>query len=67
MMRITLGVGALLAAVVFALGSVAWAGGLSQATDPAAQENVDAVLGTVFTYQGNLRKSGQPVNDNCSL
>ncbi len=65
--RITLCAGVLLATVVFTLGSVAWAGGLGQATGPAAQENVEAMLGTVFTYQGNLRKSGQPVNDSCSF
>jgi hypothetical protein len=33
----------------------------------ASPEAVQAALGTAFTYQGNLRKNGQPANTTCSF
>ena len=37
------------------------------AQDTASPDAVDVALGTSFTYQGNLKKNGQPVNLNCSF
>jgi hypothetical protein len=33
----------------------------------ASPDAVDAAASTIFTYQGNLKKSGQAVNANCSF
>lgn len=41
-----------------------------QAVDAAGPDGTDAVqatLGSAITYQGNLKKSGQPVNATCSF
>ena len=37
------------------------------ASAAASPDAVQAALGTPFTYQGNLKKSGQPVNTTCSF
>ena len=34
---------------------------------PASADAIQAALGTAFTYQGNLKRSGQPVNTTCSF
>jgi hypothetical protein len=37
------------------------------ASAPASADAAQAATGTAFTYQGNLKKSGQPVNTTCSF
>ncbi|MCB0160699.1 MAG: hypothetical protein KDD83_21350 [Caldilineaceae bacterium] len=65
--RIILCVVLFVAVVVSSRSSVALAGGSLQASAPSAPDNADATVGTVFTYQGNLKKSGQPVNADCNF
>ncbi len=40
---------------------------LPDTASPADPARADAAASTVFTYQGNLKKSGQAVNANCSF
>jgi hypothetical protein len=41
--------------------------GADTASAPASADAVQTAPGTTFTYQGNLKKSGQPVNTTCSF
>ena len=52
---------------VAALFLLTLAGGLSQAQGPQPPEDVGVpvVLGTAFTYQGQLKQNGNPVNGPC--
>ncbi len=56
--------GSLLAVVLLAL-----AGGAIQAQGPQPQGDVSALalMGTAFTYQGQLKKDGSPLNGNCDF
>ncbi|MGQ9854807.1 MAG: hypothetical protein ACUVTG_15580, partial [Candidatus Oleimicrobiaceae bacterium] len=38
-----------------------------QGTEPQGEVGIQAVVGTAFTYQGQLKKGGNPVNGNCDL
>ncbi|MCO6452235.1 MAG: hypothetical protein J5I90_15745 [Caldilineales bacterium] len=59
---------ALLLGSLLPLSNVFGQGGQPPAAqDAASPDAVDAAVGTAFTYQGNLRKSDQPVNVNCSF
>jgi len=48
---------------------LALAAGLAQAQgpQPAGGAGVQAALGTAFTYQGQLKQDGNPVNDTCDF
>jgi hypothetical protein len=51
-------------------GPAAPVGDQSQAGAASAPESIEAVqaaLGTAFSYQGNLKKNGQPANTTCSF
>jgi len=56
--------GSMVAALVLAL-----AAGLAQAQGPGPQggTGIESPLGTAFTYQGQLKSGGNPVNDTCDF
>ncbi len=62
---ITLVMSACLASGLFTASVRAQDGGPAAAPDEA--DAVQAVLGSTITYQGGLKKSGQPVNATCSF
>lgn len=39
----------------------------AQGAQPQGGVGVQSALGTAFTYQGQLKKNGNPVNDNCDF
>ena len=41
--------------------------GQAQEADPQGEAGMQAALGTAFTYQGQLRSGGSPVNGNCDF
>jgi hypothetical protein len=51
------------------VGLILWLAGLpgSAAAQDAAPEAVQAAVGTAFSYQGQLRKAGGPVNGTCDM
>jgi hypothetical protein len=50
----------------FLLGAARGAGAVARADGPPPSDPA-ATLGTAFTYQGQLRNSGQPVSGNCDM
>ena len=57
-------ISSLLAVVLLAL---AGGPGQAQEADPQGEAGMQAALGTAFTYQGQLRSGGSPVNGNCDF
>ena len=57
-------IGSLLAVVLLAL---AVGPGQAQGPGPQGDVGVQAALGTAFTYQGQLKSGGNPVNGNCDF
>ncbi len=58
-----------IAGIIVALLLLALAAGLTQAQGPQAQGGVgtQSVLGTAFTYQGQLKKVGSPISGTCDF
>ncbi len=57
-------VGSILAVLLLAL---AVGPGQAQGPQPPGEVGIQSALGTAFTYQGQLKKGGSPVNDTCDL
>jgi len=55
--------------IILAVLLLALAAGLTQAQgpEPPGGVGIQAALGTAFTYQGQLKKDGNPVNENCDF
>jgi trimeric autotransporter adhesin len=53
--------------MALALGAVGGARAQSDGPSPQEGVGVQAVLGTGFTYQGQLKSSGSPVNGSCTF
>lgn len=62
---VLLGITVALVALLGATGVVA--GPSRQDPAPQGEAGIQAVLGTAFTYQGQLKKGGSPVNGTCDL